>query len=765
MIEFWAAPGYWPVRVVLLGGLVLLLGRWLLAMTWQPARRAVIGMAAVAAALAVIPLSLLPGWLPVELDHTAQGVEIVSVARGTDSTPSAPASGGEEARGASDGIPGYALSERQPLHPNALPASEGQGVRASQAAKPLPEPNAEGSPEQPPAEMVVIQGAASEASASRDADGYGLYPWMVAVYAVIAAGLLLRLCLGHIGLARLWRRAQPAPVWLDKVFRNLATDSCSRASLRISTRVGGPVCFGILRPRILLPLKLNMTQDTLSIRSILIHELDHLRRSDPFAGWLLGLARAVYFVWPWLSGLRREVRLAQEFLSDSEAARKSGGATDYAELLIRLTRGRAAPLGAAGVRGSSSELYRRVTMLLRNTKPLEKRCPRRWALAFCGGLTAMVIAFAGVYVQPRDVVAAEPEKKEAEKQEDPTKPPPKPAPKEDPLKKAIEKLKKDVADDPEAAKQLEELLKALQRPAPPVPSAIGVAPLPEPPAPPIALPRLVPLPAPPPPIMDNFGPEFEKDLRQRQEQMRRQMEELMKNLGARPGPGFGAPFPGMPGYGRLGIRVEKPSDVLTSQLELPNGQGLVCADVPAESTAGKIGLKPNDILLEVAGKPVSSNVPDFVQALRDVKPDAAVDVVVLRKGKKETLKGVKLPEAKELPGLPGFEFPALVPGPFVPPPRPIGELPGLPGIEGRAVGVAVGPGETARVEQVNDAFTIFFSKDAIKLTITGSKEKGAEAKIDSVEVDDNGKTTKAESIEKLPKDYQEMAKRAMKAIK
>jgi hypothetical protein len=76
-----------------------------------------------------------------------------------------------------------------------------------------------------------------------------------------------------------------------------------------------------------------------------------------------------------------------------------------------------------------------------------------------------------------------------------------------------------------------------------------------------------------------------------------------------------------------------------------------------------------------------------------------------------------------------------------------------------------GPGETVRVEQVNDAFTIFYSKNGVKVTITGSKDADGGAKAESIEVDDKGKTTKAESIDKLPKEYQDLAKSAMKAVK
>ena len=55
-------------------------------------------------------------------------------------------------------------------------------------------------------------------------------------------------------------------------------------------------------------------------------------------------------------------------------------------------------------------------------------------------------------------------------------------------------------------------------------------------------------------------------------------------------------------------------------------------------------------------------------------------------------------------------------------------------------------------------------KNGVKVTIAGTKEGGT-PKAESIEVDDNGKTTRAESIDKLPKEYQDLAKTAMKAVK
>src|SRR5207247_5287043 len=129
---------------------------------------------------------------------------------------------------------------------------------------------------------------------------------------------------------------------------------------------------------------------------------------------------------------------------------------------------------------------------------------------------------------------------------------------------------------------------------------------------------------------------------------------------------------------------------LTEQLDLPKGQGLVVDNVQDESAAAKAGIKANDILLELAGKVVPANPRDFVKMLDDVKAEKPVDVTVLRKGKRETIKGLSLPEAKAEAGQPGpFRgFPGGAPGGF---PGGAGAPGGFPGGAG-APGGALPPG-------------------------------------------------------------------------
>lgn len=710
MIDALTLSEFWLARALVAGGIILLIGRIALLMVRQPARRAILGMAAVVASLLVIPLSCLPGWWKVSVPVEQESKPLTQVT---------------------------VEAEVPPLVANPVPAPGEQGFFFAWLAD---EQRIQEKSDATPVEIPVTEtapGATIAAAVDANELHHSLGTWSVItiVYLVIALSLLIRLMLGHLALRKLWRTSQPAPAWVLAIFQNLAAPFCGRAQIRVTSIAVGPVCFGVVRPRVLVPISLLAQGNRNDLRCVLAHELGHLSRWDPLSGWLLGLARVVYFMCPWLSGLRREVRLAQEYLADAEATRLTNAPTEYAELLIRMVRSRPVPLGAAGARGTNSELYWRVIMLLQQPVNMERHCPRSWRLAFGGSLVALAIFAAGVSVQPRMAEAAEPEKKEA------VKPAPKAAPKTDVLKEAIDKIKKDVGDDPEAVKQVEDLLKALQKNQP------G------------GVPALVPPPVPFPPNNVN-APELQK----LQDEMMKRMEEMMRAVGGRGGvfigPGGISTFPGM-GGSRLGVRVERPSDVLASQLDLPNGKGLVISDVPAESTAGKIGIKPHDILFEVAGKPVSSQVHEFVRSLKDVKEDTPIDIVVLRKGKKETLKSVKLPAVKELPDV----FQPLLPifpegGLPLPAPAP---LPGTPGAV--PLPQILGPGETVRVEQVNDAFTVFYAKKGIKVTVTGSKDADGSRKAESIEVDDNGQMTKAESIEKLPKEYQELARTALKSVK
>jgi hypothetical protein len=76
-------------------------------------------------------------------------------------------------------------------------------------------------------------------------------------------------------------------------------------------------------------------------------------------------------------------------------------------------------------------------------------------------------------------------------------------------------------------------------------------------------------------------------------------------------------------------------DSLRAQLDIPDGQGAVVTRVTPGSVADSLGLRKNDVLLEVDGKKIAS--PEAAKGLITKESSA----VVLRKGKKSTLSAKK----------------------------------------------------------------------------------------------------------------------------
>jgi hypothetical protein len=80
-----------------------------------------------------------------------------------------------------------------------------------------------------------------------------------------------------------------------------------------------------------------------------------------------------------------------------------------------------------------------------------------------------------------------------------------------------------------------------------------------------------------------------------------------------------------------GALLSPVDDSLRAQLDIPEGQGAVVSKVAPGSVAEALGLKKNDVLLEIDGKKVAS--PEAAKG--SIAKDSAL--LVLRKGKRETL--------------------------------------------------------------------------------------------------------------------------------
>jgi serine protease Do len=115
---------------------------------------------------------------------------------------------------------------------------------------------------------------------------------------------------------------------------------------------------------------------------------------------------------------------------------------------------------------------------------------------------------------------------------------------------------------------------------------------------------------------------------------------------------------GITSYGWLGVRLQTLDDLTKSALGVD--QGALVSDVVEKSPAEQSGVKEGDVIVSYSGKKVAS-VQGLAEMVRKTKPGQKVDFVVIRKGKKKTLKAKigERPEDELLSRQWHIEMPAL----------------------------------------------------------------------------------------------------------
>jgi len=145
-------------------------------------------------------------------------------------------------------------------------------------------------------------------------------------------------------------------------------------------------------------------------------------------------------------------------------------------------------------------------------------------------------------------------------------------------------------------------------------------------------------------------------------------------------------------------------------------------------------------------------MPEFVKMLNEFKTDQVVDAVVLRKGKKESIKGLKLPEAPKggFPGFPGG-FPGGFPKGFPELPKGFPELPKLepffPGPQGGQV-------KMSTVHTADGGFTTRFQNGKQNITVTGQIDEG-KAKVASIEIREGTNADTYKAVDQVPENLRE----------
>lgn len=183
----------------------------------------------------------------------------------------------------------------------------------------------------------------------------------------------MRLFDGWNQARRLRRSAQPAPA-LQALMADVLPPGTSIAIIAVD----GPLVTGLLRPSILVPRSLAETLDTATLRSIVLHEIAHVRRGDLWLALMQRVALTVFWWSPFLRLIGTRLELAREMACDARAAKRCGGNVDYAGALLASVEKLFAldqrpALLAAGMFGQRSHLALRIDGLIDDDDAVARR--------------------------------------------------------------------------------------------------------------------------------------------------------------------------------------------------------------------------------------------------------------------------------------------------------------------------------------------------------------------------------------------------------
>jgi len=205
---------------------------------------------------------------------------------------------------------------------------------------------------------------------------------------------------------------------------------------------------------------------------------------------------------------------------------------------------------------------------------------------------------------------------------------------------------------------------------------------------------------------------------------------------------------------RLGARLAVPNATLAEQLDLPRDTGLILEELAPNGPAAKAGLKAHDILLELAGQSVPRSQEAFRKQLATLKSDTVYEAVVLRKGVKQTLKGLQVAEAPAPPAvaqepraepnrLPRWDFPEL-------------RLP--------AWGAWGGKTNVFRFSRQNDQFSAEIQSDGVTYYVEGKRTANG-PELTKLRIDRDGKSQTYERLQDVPEADRAQVERLLRSVR
>src|SRR5262249_51015243 len=224
------------------------------------------------------------------------------------------------------------------------------------------------------------------------------------VWVVIASALLLRLAVRRARLlASLGKRSPVVEPLVLARLAGLCRDVQHNRALKLTTAEGlrSPVALGW--GEICLPAQAVEELDAAQQRSVLAHELAHLRRLDPV--WLLfaSVLEQLLFFQPLNRLARVRMQEVAEYICDDWAAARDGSGLSVAEGLASVAAwldGRETVVPLAGMAEQPSQLLARVQRLLQNRAGEVERLRAWHVFGVITLLAVTVLAAPGVRAAP-----------------------------------------------------------------------------------------------------------------------------------------------------------------------------------------------------------------------------------------------------------------------------------------------------------------------------------------------------------------------------
>ncbi|MBN1555721.1 MAG: M56 family metallopeptidase [Phycisphaerae bacterium] len=196
-----------------------------------------------------------------------------------------------------------------------------------------------------------------------------LSTWLLVLWALGVAWMLLSMLTGTVGIRRVARKSEhitdPAILAMkDRLCEEL--DIRSPVLMLQSKESFVPVTWGIWWPTVLLPREAkDWSRDRL--RMVLLHELAHIKRGDCLVQLLVQLARAIYWFHPLVWWASKNLRIQRERACDDLVLAGGIAGADYADQLLQIVRsyrsGKGTPLAAVAMARKSQFESRLLSVL------------------------------------------------------------------------------------------------------------------------------------------------------------------------------------------------------------------------------------------------------------------------------------------------------------------------------------------------------------------------------------------------------------------